>query len=130
MDKLVLDTDILIDHVHGHARWIDELLERKTTELIVPTIVVAEYHTARELETPEGYASSHAYLLSFQIQDFTLTIAEHLGTILRKKTYIAGASIPDLIIAAIAVYLHAPLATRNTAHFRGIPSLTFFIPES
>lgn len=126
MDKIVLDTDVLIDHVHGYARWLDALLEVGSTVCIVPTIVVAEYHTAQELETAQGYESSRAYLLSFQIQDFTQPIAERLGTMLRRKTYASGASVPDLIIAATALFLHAPLATRNRAHFSGITGLHFF----
>lgn len=129
MDKLVLDTDILIDHVHGHARWLDDLLHEGRIKLIVPTIVIAEYHTAQELETAEGLQSSRAYLSTFQSQDLTQPIAEILGTILRQKSYVSGASIPDLIIAATAIALHAPLATRNTAHFKGIPGVTFFQPE-
>lgn len=129
MDKLVLDTDILIDHVHGHARWLDDLLHEGRIKLIIPTIVVAEYHTAQELETAEGLQSSRAYLSSFQIQDLTQPIAEALGTILRQKSYASGASIPDLIIAATALTIDAPLATRNATHFRGIAGLRFFNPK-
>lgn len=126
MDKIVLDTDILIDHVHGKARWVDDLLKERTIQLIVPTIVVAEYHTAQELETQEGLEASRKYLATYTIQDLTLQIAEALGTILRQKSYPAGVGTADLIIAATALSLQAPLATRNTAHFRGIPGLAFF----
>lgn len=126
MDKLILDTDILIDHIHGHAVWVDELLEKRTIQLIVPTIVVAEYHTAQELETKEGKEVSTRYLETFKIYDFTYPMAEILGTMLRKKTYPTGASIADLMIAATALYLKSPLATRNTTHFHGIPDLILF----
>lgn len=130
MDKIVLDTDILIDHVHGKARWIDDLLTENRAELIVPTIVIAEYHTAQELETISGLETSRKYLATYSIQDLTQPIAETLGTLLRRKSYPSGAGIADLIIAATALSLHAPLATRNTAHFKGIPGLTFFQPEA
>ena len=126
MDKLILDTDILIDHVHGHADWLNEFLEQKTIQLVVPTIVVTQYQTAKELESEEGKEASRRYLETFTIYDFTNPVAEILGTILRRKTYPSGASIADLMIAATAVYLKSPLATGNTAHFKNIPGLTFF----
>lgn len=126
MDKIVFDTDILIDHVHGKARWIDDLLTENRVELVVPTIVIAEYHTAQELETASGLEASQKYLATYSIQDLTQPIAETLGTLFRRKSYPPGASIADIIIAATAITIHAPLATRNTAHFRGIPNLTFF----
>lgn len=129
MDKIVLDTDILIDHVHGKARWIDDVLTENRAELTVPTIVIAEYHTAQELEKKQGLHASREYLATFSIQDLTQPIAETLGTLLRRKSYPTGASTADLIIAATAITLHAPLATRNTTHFKGIPGLTFFQPN-
>lgn len=129
MDKIILDTDILIDHVHGHARWLDRLLEKRKIKLIVPTIVIAEYHTAQELETAEGKRSSSLYLSAFSIQDFTQPIAEILGTLLRNKCYAPGASMADLMVASTALHLDAPLATRNTVHFRGIPGLQLFHPK-
>lgn len=129
MDKIVLDTDILIDHVHGKARWIDDVLTENKTELVVPTIVIAEYHTAQELETASGLEASRKYLATYSIQDLTQPIAETLGTLLRRKSYPLGAGIADLIIAATAITIHAPLATCNKAHFKGIPGVTFFQPE-
>lgn len=129
MDKLVLDTDILIDHVHGHARWLDEILTTQKTRCIVPTVVVAEYHSAQELETSIGLATSRAYLQTFTVADFTEPIAETLGTILRRKAYPAGAGTADLIIASTAIYLGAPLATRNATHFLGIAGLRLFDPK-
>lgn len=130
MDKIVLDTDILIDHVHGKARWIDDLLMGNRLELIIPTIVIAEYHTAQELETVSGLEASRKYLVIYSIQDLTQPIAETLGTLFRRRSYPTGASTADLIIASTAITLRAPLATRNTAHFKGIPGLTFFQPEA
>lgn len=82
MKKIVVDTDILIDHAHGYAEWIGLLLKQEETyQLIVPTIVAAEYLSAQDVETKR------------------------------------------------AVYLNAELATRNRAHFKGIPDLRFFNPE-
>ncbi len=126
---IVLDTNILIDNVHGFAKWVDDFLKRgEEFQLVVPTIVVAEYLTAQETETKHGYESSKSYLSTFKICDLTSEIAEILGRLLRHKSYPTGAGIADLIIASTAIYLDAELATGNKAHFAKIPDLRFFNP--
>lgn len=127
MITIVLDTNVLIDNVHGFASWVDQLLNRPHQfRLVVPTIVVAEYLSAQEIETEKGKEKSEDYLSLFIKQDLTEEIAKELGTILRRKTYISGASISDLIVAATAIYLEAELATGNKSHFSKIPNLKFF----
>lgn len=130
MKEIVLDTNILIDNVHGFAPWVDKLLNKpQEYRLIVPTIVVAEYLTAGELETETGKKKSQRYLFMFSIVDLTLGIAEVLGQILRRKTYPKGADFADLIVAATAIHRNAELATKNRADFTGIPDLRFFDPK-
>lgn len=126
MKTLVLDTNILIDHVHGFARWLDDLLTDPAYRLVIPTIVVAEYLTAQEIGAPLGRKTSINYLTIFIKQDLNFDIAEILGTILRKRTYPPQADLSDLIIAATSIYLKAKLATRNKSHFTKIPKLNFF----
>lgn len=130
MKTVVLDTNILIDNIHGFAPWVDILVE-STTEyrVVVPTVVVAEYLTAQEIETVHGRRRSKKYLSLFHIQDLTFEIAEVLGTMLRRKSYPKGADFADLVIASTAIFLDAPLATRNKNHFQGIPGLRFFDSE-
>lgn len=130
MKTIVLDTNILIDNVHGYAKWVDDFLKREEFQLVVPTIVVAEYLTAQEAETKTGYESSKSYLSTFKICDLTSEIAEVLGQVLRRKSYVLGASLADLIVAATAIYLNAELATSNKKDFAKIPDLKFFNPES
>lgn len=127
MKTIVLDTNILIDNVHGFAGWVDHLLtQQQEYQLVIPTIAVAEYLTAQETETISGRLRSKNYLALFEITDLTLEIAEVLGQILRRKTYASSANTADLIIAATAIYLKAELATRNKDDFAKIPSLRFF----
>lgn len=129
MDSVVLDTDTLIDYANGYARWVEGILESKTPRLILPTIVLAEFYASQQLEDPKEVLIAEKTFLLFTKQDLTESIAKLVGQFLRRKSFTQGASIPDLIIAATAVFLSAPLATRNTAHFKGIPHLTFFQPE-
>ena len=67
--KIIVDTNVLINNVHGFATWIDDLFKKpQAYQLIIPTIVVAEYLTAQEAETKAGQESSKNYLSTFQIQ--------------------------------------------------------------
>lgn len=97
--------------------------------LVLPTIVIAEYLTAQEVETEEGYAKSKQYLSLYTQQDLTMEIAEELGKILRRKTFPQSANLGDLIVAATAICLNASLVTRNKADFIGIPGLELFDPS-
>lgn len=97
--------------------------------LVIPTIVIAEYVTAVENEDQDYRARTKDYLQLFKIQDLSYEIAEVLGTILRRKTYLKDAGIGDLIIASTTLYLDGELATRNNRDFEKIPHLRFFNPK-
>lgn len=127
---IVLDTNVLIDNVHGFATWVDYLLiHPHEYRLVVPTIVVAEYLTAQEAETIEGSSKSKNYLMLFERMDLTYDIADILGQILRRKTYPPGSNTADLIIASTAIYLNGELATKNRSDFEKIPHLHLFDPK-
>lgn len=131
MKTIVLDTNVLIDNVSGYAKWLDYLLiKTERYSFIVPSIAIAEYLTAQEHETDKGKEKSYKYLTSFKIQDLNFPIAEILGKILRRKTYVSSAGLADLIIASTTIYLDASLATRNKKDFAKIPGLRFFDPKS
>lgn len=130
MKTIVLDTNILIDNVHGFASWVNDLLKKpKDFSLVIPSIVIAEYLTAKEFEDNIEKKKADSFLLLFKSKDFNNDIAEILGKILRRKSYPQGADLGDLIIASTAIYLDAELATNNKAHFKNIPDLRFFNSE-
>lgn len=129
MEAIVLDTDTLIDYSKGYASWIDECVQKGNVRLILPTIVIAEFFASKTLDDPYEIEVAERTFALFARQDLTEPIAKTFGGLLRHKTYPSGVSIPDLIIAATALQLESPLATRNTAHFRGIPGLRFFSPK-
>jgi len=69
---------------------------------------------------------SQAFLASFPVMDVDLETAVRYARIvahLRGASRLDGRSKPDLWIAASAVRHAAPLVTRNTRHFAGIPGL-------
>lgn len=128
MTNIVLDTNILIDYVNGYAPWVENILsqKRETIQLILPTIVIAEYFTSIYLEDKKQVKVAEETFKLFKKQDLTEEIAKILGSILRRKSYIPSASLADLIVASTAIYLNTPLATRNKTHFSKIPNLSFF----
>lgn len=131
MNTVVLDTNILIDNVHGFAPWLSDCLAKpESFQFVIPSIVFAEYFAAQELEIKVEVDKSRAYLALFTMQDLTIDIAETLGTLLRRKTHPPSAGLGDLIIASTAITLNAPLATRNKNHFANIPNLRFFDPTT
>lgn len=130
MRKIIVDTDILIDHTHNMAVWVPPLLKLSTYEFIIPTIVIAEYLAAKSLDDKKKAELADEILEPFTRQDLTEKIAREMGEIMRHKSYPPGAGTADLIIASTTIYLDGELATRNKDDFRGIPALRFFDPIS
>lgn len=130
MIKVIVDTNILIDYVNGYAEWVRKVLRVETgLQLILPTIVIAEYFTSQALEDLYEVSVADKTFALFEKQDLTEGVAKVLGKLLRHKTYPPGAGVVDLIIASTAIYLDAQLATNNKVDFKGIPNLKFFDPK-
>ncbi|MGI8420321.1 MAG: type II toxin-antitoxin system VapC family toxin [Candidatus Levyibacteriota bacterium] len=128
MKRVVIDTDVLIDFSKGHSTWLEKSLrqEKRTIELILPTVVIAEYLASHILEDPKLMKATEELFSLFRKQDFTEEIAKILALILRKKNYPRSAGFADLVIASTTVYLDAQLATRNKVDFSDIPKLRLF----
>jgi predicted nucleic acid-binding protein len=131
VQKIIIDTNILIDYANGYAKWLDDLLNSRSSnaKLILPTIVIAEYFTSTSLENNDDAEIADKTFSLFIKQDLNESIAKILGAIMRRKTYPQGAGVSDLIIASTAIYLDAELATRNKTDFAKIPNLRFFDPK-
>lgn len=127
--SVVVDTDILIDFTHDYAEWLRGLLKDKNYAVVLPTIVIAEYLTAKSINDKKELKLAEKTFSFFVKQDFTEEIAKIMGRIMRNKSFPRGTGIGDLIIASTAIFLDVPLATRNKLHFKGIPGLRFFEPK-
>ena len=129
--KIVVDTDVLVDLEHSRARWLNEVLAGSRKFIpILPTIVISEYWASQRFDDASATKSAEKTLGLFRKYDFNEPVAKVMGEIMRHRSYPSGASISDLIVASTAIYLNAPLATRNTAHYHGIPGLQFFKTEN
>ena len=93
---------------------------------MVPAHAAGEFLEGGAAVSPERLAESLAFLRLFRVGEVDVETAHRYATIvagLRHGSGLAGRSKPDLWIAAWAIQHAAPLVTRNTRHFKGIPDL-------
>ena len=129
MVAVVVDTDILVDYTHGKARWIDEMssTSRPKMKLVIPTPVIAEFFVSQKFADLSTKRAAIEFVDNlFVKQDFNSEIAHIWADLTRNNVFPAGAGTIDTMVAATAIYLKAPLATRNIPHYQGIPGLIFF----
>jgi predicted nucleic acid-binding protein len=92
----------------------------------VPAHAAGEFLEGGAAVSQERLEQSLAFLRLFRIGEVGIETAHRYAVIvagLRKESRLVGRSKPDLWVAAWAVQNGAPLATRNTRRFRGIPGL-------
>jgi predicted nucleic acid-binding protein len=103
------------------------LIEAKSGEdLVVPAHAAGEFLEGGASISEERLAESLRFLRLFKIGDVNVETALRYARIvqhLRANDDLRGRSKPDLWIASWAVQNSAPLATRNSRHFGGIPDL-------
>jgi len=96
------------------------------TEFVVPAHAAGEFLEGGAAVSPERLAESLAFLRLFRVGDVDVETAHRYATIvagLRRGSDLAGRSKPDLWIAAWAIQHSAPLVTRITKRFKGVPGL-------
>ena len=129
---ICLDTTFLVDLWRDHPSEDSSarsLLERHSgEEFVVPCHAAGEFLEGGATISEARLAESLLFLRLFRIGDVTIETALRYARIvshLRSTGALSGRSKPDLWIAAWAAQNTAPLATRNTKHFDGIPDLEF-----
>lgn len=123
--KLVVDTNILIDHLRGGKIWrkiADEIDD--DTGLFVPTVVIFELFSGISTRNPLIVSQIYKLLGNFQRLDLNELIARQAGELYRdtKKTL----EVPDYIIAASALSVNAQIVTLNQKHFTQIPGINLY----
>jgi predicted nucleic acid-binding protein len=120
MDKVLLDSDILIDHLRGYepARQYLKRFEMGEVQGYLSIITVAEL-AAGQMQQEEEETKVQQLLALFTHIDLNFTIAWRAGEIRRHyQTRIA-----DALIAATALMYNLRLATRNLQHLTPIEGL-------
>lgn len=114
MSGLLLDTDILIDHLRGRRR---AQLDDAATSVITRT----ELFAGGERQEP----AVEALLGRLTELSVTPEVARRAGSI-RRET---GLAVADALIAATALEHGLPLMTRNRRHFERVPDVELRSPE-
>lgn len=121
-DLLVVDTDILIDAGRGASEAVAYLQDAgQRYSLTVSTVTQMELFVGcrdkRELGEVEKF------LLRFQVIKLSEDISDAAVALLKQYRLSHGLLIPDALIAATALSLDAPLASKNQRDFRFISGL-------
>lgn len=110
MARVLLDSDILIDHLRGAKR-----IAVQVGEAAYSSVTRAELYAGRNAD--EGAIND--LLGAFEEIPVTRPIAEEAGRIRRESRL----PLPDAIIASTAVLSGRDLFTRNRRHFSSVPGL-------
>lgn len=117
MTRILVDSDVLVDHLRGHRRLV-----AGNDELHVSAVTRAELFSGR------GVEERRIRRLLGPMTDVPVdaTIAERAGR-LRRDT---SRRLPDALIAATALEHRLTLVTRNIRDFEGIRGLKVRTPDA
>lgn len=110
MARILVDTDILVDHLRGHRRF-----ESAGDDVHASAITRAELFAGRGTEERRV----RRLLDAMTELPVDRAIAERAGRIRRASRLV----LPDAVIAATAIEHRLILVTRNTRDFSGMPGL-------
>jgi predicted nucleic acid-binding protein len=114
MSKLLLDTDVLIDHLRGRRQLTTE-------DAAISVVTRTELFAGDERQE----VAVNALLEDCEEVDVDSRIAQRAGRIKRQT----GLQIADALIAATALERKLPLMTRNLRHFERVPGLALHAPQ-
>jgi predicted nucleic acid-binding protein len=115
MSKVLLDTDILIDHLRGHRP-----LRLSDPKLKISIVTRCELFAGRNVDEPK-LRRTLSVLDELAVDQ---AIAESAGQIRRESNI----PVPDALIAATALQHALPLVTRNRRHFDRVAGLELQTP--
>ena len=120
MTKLLLDTNILIDHLHGdpHATALLQDVMSGRERASISVVTESEVLSSRKL-THHEIRTIEALLSELPKLAVTSRVARIAAQWRRKY----GMGLPDALIAATAYIAHATLVTRDVKDFRPIKEL-------
>lgn len=126
MQKIVLDSDIIIDHFRKRSDIFDQLVmasAENKTKVYLPGIVYTEINGGQDSKKANKLNQIEQMLIMFQFIPADQQISQQAGFLVRDYSTLG---IADAIVAATALSLNAKLATRNKKDFENIKGLKFF----
>lgn len=125
MKKVVIDTDIVIDHLRqpDQPTLFSKLAEDKNIKLLLPAISFTELYIGKSVEKK---IEERRLLKAISPTELILAdkkISKEVGVLIRKYSYLYLA---DALVVATAIIKKAFLCTFNVKHFAQIVNLRFF----
>ncbi len=112
----LIDTDIAIDHFHGHHAALDYLAQILASDdtLAISVVTLAELTGGMR---PGEELRTERTLSRFAVLDVNEAIARQAGAYLRQFRRSHHLELGDALIAATAAHTGAELVTRNVKHY-------------
>ncbi len=130
MNRYLIDTDWIIDALHGFATAMQTLVDLAPDGLAVSIITYGElYEGAYYARNPQTELTGlAAFLLGKEILPLTTSIMERFGVIRGALTPHQRRQIGDMdpLIAASALTHGLTLLTRNISDFQLVPGLSIY----
>ena len=123
MEKILLDTDFVIDLLRGYTKRINQLIakiENGQIKACISLISVIELYAGEDSVEKETIITEFLSLLD--ILDLNFTLSKLAGKIKRKYSL----SMADAIIAATSSHYEIKLFTFNVKHFASISELSLY----
>jgi predicted nucleic acid-binding protein len=123
--KLVFDTDVLVDHLRARQpSWaaLLESVQRRRVRGYLSVVTVAELHAGQAMRLPRVRIGTSRLVGLFTLVPVSEAIAIRSGSLIREHGS-DGLALADAVIAATALFLKAPLVTRNRRHYQRISGL-------
>jgi len=112
--NILIDTDIIIDHLRGFGNFLDILKNNSDSTGYISVISVAEIYS---FLYPHEYEIVDKLIGEMTILDVDSNIAKFAGSYRMKYLKSHSLSIADALIASTAKFANAALVTRNLKHF-------------
>jgi len=122
----ILDTDVLIDHFHGHQAALDFIVESLASGETLALSVVTVSELLSGMRSGEE-ARTERLLAMFVVLDVNVTIARTAGAYLQQYRRTHQLELGDALIAATARFHQAEIATRNFKHYP-MPEVQVTVP--
>ena len=126
MQRVIIDTNILIDHSKGKSNKLKELFELKKlrkAELYLTPVVIAEFLADDKLISAKNKQKAISFINLFDIVNITKKIGLKAGDLLRNGNV---NHIADALIASSCIEGRLGLVTRNEKHFNRVKGISFF----
>lgn len=126
MQKVVIDSDIIIDHFRKGSDTFNQLVRESIenkTKVYLPAIVYTEINSGQDSKYAQGLSQIEKLPQIFEFVPANQEISQKAGSLIRDNQQLG---IADAIIAATTLSLKAKLATRNKKDYQGLEELKFF----